>query len=69
MGDRDKVLAEAPSGLKMTPRAWEGWLGGGGRRRVTCYCIYSAYLRGWAEPSRVDALERLEGELQGVLVS
>lgn len=31
MGDRDKVLAGAPGGLKMTPLAWEGWWGGGGR--------------------------------------
>lgn len=48
MGGTDKVLAKAPGGLTMTPRALESWsavtLG------LTCYCVCLAYLGACSEP-------------------
>lgn len=50
MGGTDKILAKAPGGLKMTPRALESWRAV--TSGLTCYCVCSAYLRACSGPSR-----------------
>lgn len=67
MGGTDKVLAKAPGGLKMTPRALGSWsavtLG------LTCYCVCLAYLRACSEPPRAGLSRQTGVRASGVLVS
>lgn len=67
MGGTDKVLAKAPGGLKMTPRALESW--SAMTLRLTCYCVRSAYLRACSEPPSGGLSRQTGVRASGLLVS